>query len=206
MEFKLFIFDMDGTIVDSALDFDEMRRELEFPEGVPLLEHIELLAKTEPQERIDHYMKVIHKHEERGGLASVPMPGAADFLNFLDSSGLRKAVLTRNSLPVAKLTFDKLQWEFESVISRDCVAKPKPYPDGLFHICETLGVEPRECCYMGDFSFDLETAKKAGMPAILYSPLENPELEAQADLVVRDFESLTNNFKEEFLTPLGFKS
>ena len=39
----LFIFDMDGTLVDSALDFDAMRQELGFPKDAPILEHIETL-------------------------------------------------------------------------------------------------------------------------------------------------------------------
>ena len=204
MEFKLFIFDMDGTIVDSALDFDAMREELNFPNGVPLLEHIELLAQSESPEKIKHYMSIIDKHELKGGLGATPMPGATGFLEFLDQRNIKKAVLTRNSLNVAKLTFEKMQWNFESVLSRDCTERPKPFPDGLFHICESLDIRPQQCCYMGDFSFDLETAKAAGMPSVLYSPKSNPELEQQADLVVRDFNHLTNSFAEVFLAPLGF--
>ena len=45
INFKAFIFDMDGTLVDSFLDFDSMREELNFPKGVPLLEYIESMGE-----------------------------------------------------------------------------------------------------------------------------------------------------------------
>jgi len=163
-----------------------------------------LLSKSEPHENILRYMQIIHEHEERGAQRSVPMAGAEEFLKFLDNQNIRKAVLTRNSLPVADMTFKKLGWNFEMVVARDCVARAKPFPDGLFHICESMGVLPQECVYIGDYSFDLDTAKGAGMPAILYSPLDNPELENEADLVVRCFEKLTQDFDNEFLRPLKF--
>lgn len=202
---RAFIFDMDGTLVDSKLDFDSMREELDFPKGVPLLEHIDEIKPRETPERIQYFYDVIHQYEMKGAEASELMPGVEGFLSFLNEEGIKTAVVTRNNKIVTDITFNKWALEFEMVLSRDCVENPKPHPEGLITICENLGILSSEAVYMGDFGFDLVAAKNADMKAILYSPQVNEELETMADLTVRCFESLKKNFAQEFLKPLGFR-
>lgn len=203
---KVFIFDMDGTLVDSKLNFDAMREELGFPEGVPLLEHIDEIRGRVSEDEINHYFEVIHRHEKEGALASELMPGVQEFLEFLGEKNIKTAVLTRNNREVTDLTFQKWQMNFTRVLSRDCVTKQKPHPEGLLKISNELGVTPSECVYIGDFSFDLEAAKNAAMKAILYSPVKNEELESLADFTVRCYKELVSSFEESFLTPLSFKA
>lgn len=201
---KAFIFDMDGTLVDSFLDFDAMREELNFPQGVPLLEHIESLGDSiTPMER-DSYFDVINRHELEGAKRSLMMEGCKEFLNFLEDRGIKTGVLTRNSLHVTEETFKKWDLDFEVTLTRDCVVQPKPHPEGLLKICEELSILPEESVYMGDYLFDLTAAKNAGMKAILYSPLENPEFEKEADFTVRSYFQLIEKFEEEFLRSLSF--
>lgn len=202
---KVFIFDMDGTLVDSKLDFDAMREELGFPQGVPLLEHIDEIRGSVSDAEIQHYYEVIHRHEREGALASELMPGVREFLNFLEDKKIKTAVLTRNNKEVTDLTFEKWDMTFTSVLSRDCVTKQKPHPEGLLKICNDLEATPSECVYIGDFSFDLEAAKNAAMKAILYSPQENYELESLADYTVRCYKNLISSFEDSFLAPLSFR-
>ncbi len=200
---KAFIFDMDGTLVDSKLDFDAMRAELKFPEGVPLLEHIDEIRGQVSEDEVQYFFDVIHRHEREGALASELMPGVVDFLEFLNEAGIHTAVLTRNNREVTDLTFDKWDLSFSKVLSRDCIVRQKPHPEGLLKICEELEVGPHQSVYMGDFSFDLQAAKNAAMKAILYSPEENRELESEADLTVRCYKELRDGFERTFLEPLG---
>lgn len=203
-QFKAFLFDMDGTLVDSFLDFDAMREELRFPEGVPLLEHIESLGDKITSEEREHYFEVIHKHELAGAKKSLMMEGCTDFLNFLHERGVKTGVLTRNCLSVTEETFKKWDLSFEITLTRDCVEKQKPHPEGLLKMCEHLKVEPSESVYMGDYLFDLDAAKNAGMKAILYSPEKNSEFEKEADFTVRSYPQLMETFESEFLANLGF--
>lgn len=206
--FKSFIFDMDGTLVDSQLNFDAMREELQFPCGVPLLEYIEELRGKVSKEEIDHYFKVIHHHEMEGAKRSIPYDGVEEFLEYLHQLGIKTAVLTRNSREVTEATFKKWKMSFEVILTRDCVLRPKPDPEGLFEICRRLNVDPQSSVYMGDFLFDLEAAKNAGMKAILFQPethLSIPDHEREADYVVHSFRELKKQFTSDFLERLGFK-
>lgn len=202
--FRAFIFDMDGTLVDSKLDFDAMRADLGFPVGVPILEHIDSLEDSISLEERNRYFEIIHRHENEGANQSVMMEGCHDFLEFLHLQGIKTAVLTRNSRVVTDITFKKWDLSFEVVLSRDCIVKQKPHPEGLHLICESLGVSPEEAVYMGDYLFDLEAAKNAGMKGILFSPERNPEFEKEADYVVRSYLELQKNFSSDFLRSLNF--
>lgn len=204
---KVFIFDMDGTLVDSRLNFDLMREELGFPEGVPLLEHIESIRDHTDDKTIEHFFEVIHRHEYEGAMASELMPGVREFLSYLEQQGVKTAVLTRNSLEVTKITFDKWNLRFTEVLSRDCVENPKPHPEGLLKICDSLAARPAESVYMGDFLFDLEAAHNAGMKAILYTQDKEgtpEELLQKADIAIDCYHQLRERFNENFLQPLGF--
>ncbi len=205
-DLKAFIFDMDGTLVDSKLDFDAMREELKFPKGAPLLEHIEYLGDSITDEERARFFSIINKHELRGARESELMPGCVEFLQFLKRNNIKTAVLTRNSLDVTQKTFKKWNLSFDIILTRDCVIKPKPDPEGLITICKTLEIHNEEAVYIGDFLFDLQTAHNAQMKAILYSQEPNNELEAHADLVVSSYPTLVENFNLNFLSPLGFKS
>ncbi len=203
-KFKAFLFDMDGTLVDSGLDFDLMRSECGFPEGVPLLEHIEEIKDEVDAKEVERFHEIIKRHEWEGALKSRLYSGVPEFINFLKANDIHTGVLTRNNKRVTDETFSRWDLPFEHVLTRECVTKPKPDPEGLFTLCKRLEVEPKESLYMGDFSFDLHAAHNAGMKAILYSPEKRPELEAQADYTVRCFHQLRENFYTDFLPRLGF--
>jgi phosphoglycolate phosphatase-like HAD superfamily hydrolase len=55
---------------------------------------------------------------------------------------------------------------FGSIRGADNVPKPKPAPDGLFQVCQDLGLAPEDCVYIGDSPSDGAAAHAAGMPSI----------------------------------------
>jgi phosphoglycolate phosphatase-like HAD superfamily hydrolase len=54
----------------------------------------------------------------------------------------------------------------QSVHGADTVPAPKPEPDGLYTVCDELGVSPAEAVYVGDSPSDALAAKASGMPSI----------------------------------------
>ena len=71
------IFDLDGTLVDSGLDFAEIRRETGFPEGEGLLEHLQ--SVTDPCRKAEAEA-IIERHELEGARRANWMPGAGELL------------------------------------------------------------------------------------------------------------------------------
>ncbi|WP_228276822.1 HAD family hydrolase [Marinobacter sp. JSM 1782161] len=184
--FDALAFDLDGTLVDSGLDFAALRRTLGFPEGIGLLEHI---ATLDDPAAVDHAHRVIHRFEMEGARGATWMPGARELLDHLRDAGVPVAILTRNSRAAVAATDAALSLGVELILTRDD-APPKPDPAGLLHIAETLGVAADRMAYVGDFIDDLTTARRAGMVAGLYRNHRNSGYADQADFVVRHFDEL----------------
>ena len=180
------IFDLDGTLVDSGLDFAAMRNELGFPAGIGLLEHIETL--DDPAARQAAH-QVILKHELAGAARATWMPGARELVHQLHAAGVPLAILTRNAQQVVEATLDIMALPFDPVLTREH-CPPKPKPDGLLHIARCWGIAPSDLVYVGDFRFDIEAARNAKMRSCLYRNARNGDYAHEADWVIEHFEEL----------------
>jgi HAD superfamily hydrolase (TIGR01509 family) len=159
-----FIFDLDGTLVETALDFGAMRREMGLPDGLPLLEAFAGLdAAMEARCRA-----ILDRHELEGAERATLLPGVAGFLETLDGLGLRRAVFTRNSRTGTRLALERCGLFFEDVVTRDD-GPPKPDPWAIFRLCEGWGIAPAEVAVVGDYRFDMEAGRRAGCRTVLYT-------------------------------------
>ncbi|MCO4794024.1 MAG: HAD family hydrolase [Bacteriovoracaceae bacterium] len=188
----LFIFDMDGTLVESHLDFDKMRLELGFPKGEPILEYIEKLDSIKEKEEA---FKIVNEHELKGAQVATPMPGIESLFSKINSLGKQKAILTRNSKLVTDFIISKFDWEFDSIVTRDCITAQKPEPEGLHKICNELKIPESNSCYIGDYRFDLEAATNAKMLGLFYSTKGLRGFEELADFVYKDHKELAKVLK-----------
>jgi len=183
-------FDLDGTLVDSRLNFEAIRVELGFPRGTGLLEHIETMTD---QAAIQAAHGVIHRHEIEGAVAATWMPGACRMLHALRQRGFPVAILTRNMRAATQRMIEGLGIPVDLVLTRDD-CRPKPDPEGLLRIADQWGLDAVNMAYVGDYIFDLEAARNAGMAACLYSNTRNARFRAQADWVISHFDELTRAF------------
>lgn len=181
------IFDLDGTLIDSRLDFDAMRREMGFSHGEPILETIDALAGGAERDRC---LAILHAHERRGAESATIIPGARELLAELSRHGLPQAILTRNSRAMTNLALARLDLEFSQVLTRED-APPKPDPAGLWHICHVWGMTVEEVVFVGDFHFDLLAGRAAGIATVLYAPEGPPEYARDADYVITELRDLS---------------
>lgn len=158
------IFDLDGTLVDSRLDFEAMRRALDAPPDIGLLEYVESLATVNLRQQA---MEVIHHHELAGARAATWMPGAEQALHALHRQGTPLAIVTRNSRQAARLTMERLDMPPLPLKAREDAA-PKPDPEALLTLAAEWRLAPSRCAYIGDFRYDIEAAERAGMLPVLY--------------------------------------
>lgn len=178
--FRALLFDLDGTLVDTRLDFAALRRGLDFPEGIGLLEH---LATLEDPEQVRWARTVIDRHEMEGAAAATWIEGAEELLAALKVQGVPTAILTRNSRAAVARTDAVLGLPVDLILTREDCA-PKPDPQGLLTIAERLGLAPAETLYVGDFIYDLHAARNAGMAAGLLLDGKNGHFAEHADVVV----------------------
>jgi HAD superfamily hydrolase (TIGR01509 family) len=187
---KAIIFDMDGTLVDSQLNFDQMRRDIGIPGNEPILEYLETI---QDKDYLKQAHQIVHQHELKGAEVATLIRDAGHFLQWLEEQEIPSGVLTRNSKEITTLTFERLNLSFDQILTRDCCT-PKPAPDGLLQIAASWSLPPQEIIYIGDFKFDIETAKNAGMKSGLISLEKNKEFQADADIVFTQFEELKTLF------------
>lgn len=191
------IFDLDGTLIDSGLDFGLIRREMGLPEGTPILEALDTMR---PGAEKSAMIEVLRKHELAGALRATLFDGVLEFLDWLEDRGIRKSVLTRNSRESTEIVLDRLELTFDQVLSRED-APPKPDPSGLFAISREWGFVPEQVMFFGDYLFDLEAGRRAGMHTTLFAPTELPDYAHMATHVMKSFRDapaiLNRNFQIE---------
>jgi HAD superfamily hydrolase (TIGR01509 family) len=156
------IFDLDGTLADSQLDFDAMRREMELPSGLPILETVAGLSTADAA----RCQEILHRHELEGVERATLLPGAGELLSILKTRGMHLAIATRNSRRITQATLSKLSLAIELLLTRDDgPVKPDPWP--VRHACDVWQVQPREVVMVGDYRFDIDCGKSAGARTVL---------------------------------------
>jgi HAD superfamily hydrolase (TIGR01549 family) len=163
------VFDLDGTLVDSALDFELMRQEMRLESGLPILEAIDAMEEL----RAAECREILARHEFAGVQRASLMPGVVDFLSELAHREIKQAVLTRNSRASALATLDRLELPFDLVLGRED-APIKPNPAAIWKICKTWGLERDEVVMLGDYRFDIEAGRQAGVRTVLYTRGRDP--------------------------------
>ena len=180
------IFDLDGTLVDSRLDFAAIRREAAVPKGIGLLEYIDELACPQERQRVG---AIVHQHEMAGARAATWMPGAEQALHGLCARGLPIGIVTRNSREAASLTIARLSMPAMPLKARED-APPKPDPTALLALAEEWRLPPADIAFVGDFHYDTEAARRAGMLPVLFTNGSKPALDTEGLFTLLAFDLL----------------
>ena len=177
------LFDLDGTLADTAGDLGGALNRLRAERGLPALP-IELLrpyASAGARGLIGVGLNVTPEHAEFASLRSafldhydqclaettVLFAGVQELLDEIEARGLRWGVVTnkphRFTLPVLRAL--GLLERSGCNISGDTTAHAKPHPLPLLTAAQELGVEASSVLYVGDDLRDIQAAQAAGMPS-----------------------------------------
>jgi len=160
MTIRAALFDMDGTLVDSKIDWLAFRGEVDVPsDGRPLLAQLDELSEEERARGLE----VLHRWESRGAASGEMIDGAEEILALLRGHDVACALVTNNSRSSAELVIERHGLRFDTVLTRDD-GEVKPAPDLVLQALERLGVKPDEAVFLGDAHLDLLAAKAAGIP------------------------------------------
>ena len=187
------IFDLDNTLVSSALDFDWLRQQLSCAANIDLLQYIADISDVTHRKQLEE--KVI-EHELADARQSTIMPECENLLSYLRQQKIPTAVVTRNCAQAAKLKIDHHQLQFDRIVSRE-EFPPKPAPDALLDIAKQWQLVPQNILYVGDYIYDLQAAFRANMPSCLVTNGDDVRFTNQASIVVQQLDGLTDILREQ---------
>jgi HAD superfamily hydrolase (TIGR01509 family) len=175
-----FLFDLDGTLIDSVyqhviawrsalaeigidLSVWRIHRRIGMSGGLFVHALLRETGRTLSRDEIDELQNA-HAAEYRRQMDSVTaLPGARELLAALTSAGVKWAIATSGYAATARPALDLLGLpEDTPMVTRDLVRHAKPDPDLFLAAAALLGVEPRHAMVVGDSVWDLLAARRAG--------------------------------------------
>ena len=194
---KVIVFDMDGTLIESYLDFKELKKKMGFAEDSSVLEALDDVTDSEKKKKL---WQQLDDFEVEGANRAILYEGVIEFLDFCDEMGFKRALLTRNSKKVTQMILGKFNLSFGLVLHRDNLEKPKPDPMGLDVISEFFQTSKDDIIFIGDHLHDLLTGISAGVRTFLYNNGNNDikSWSEKADFVFEDYTSFKNLLEKTF--------
>ena len=187
---KLLIFDLDGTLINSALDlakavnymlvrlgketFEEETIHGWVGNGALTLVKRALLGKRELDDSLDaDYVEKALKifldyYEANLCNATVPYPHVTQTLQTLKEKGYTLAIVTNKPFKFVAPILQGLNMDglFTQILGGDSLAEKKPHPAPLLHVCKTLGINVEASVMIGDSKNDILAANACGMDSV----------------------------------------
>lgn len=178
------IFDMDGTLVEPAIDFAAMREAIGVLDG----DILHTINSWDDTRRLEAE-RLIAQFEADAADKMVLMPGAVDVLNRLTQRAHRLALLTRNTATTIARMIEYTGDLFEPCLDRSFLP-PKPDPAALHHILDQWSLAPQHVVMVGDTAHDLDAATAAGMPCAIIEQPYNAHLKTSARWYIQHLNEL----------------
>ncbi|KFX04768.1 phosphatase [Pectobacterium betavasculorum] len=201
MECKGFLFDLDGTLVDSlpaverawsnwAKDHDiEPQDVLDFIHGKQAITSLRHFLQGQSEETIQQEFDALEKTEASDTQGIVAMPGAKALLERLDALDIPWAIVTSGTVPIASARHQRGELPApRAFITAELVAKGKPNPDAYLLGAQQLGLKPEECVVVEDAPAGVLSGLAAGCKVIaVKAPTDTPKLD-EVDLILDSLE------------------
>ena len=208
---RLVLFDLDGTLLDSAPDMvatvnrmravrgrgtmalEELRPQVSKGSRAMSAAAFPELGGDVPGEMIREFLEL---YERELGQHSVLFDGVAELLDAIEAEGARWGIVTNKPEYLARLVVPQLGWDARCAIlvGGDTLPERKPHPLPLLHAAGRLGVAIEDCVYVGDDQRDIDAARAAGMKSMValwgYRPEGEDPLAWGGDLMVESARDL----------------
>lgn len=198
MTIQAVLFDLDGTLLDSALDFIAILQHMRAEHGLPAMDEqlirqrvsagaaamVSLALATGPEQPGFDALKedFLQRYRQQYCTHSRLFAGLPELLKQLEHRQIAWGIATNKpeqfTHPIVRTL--QLEQRAAAVVCPEHVKHPKPAPDMLLLACEQLGLSPQQAIYLGDDRRDIEAANAASMPSIAvgygyHGPEENPQ-------------------------------
>lgn len=175
------LFDLDGTLADTAADLSRALNRLRAARGLADLPLAQLRPHASSGARglIGAGLGIAPEHPEFPPLREAFLqhyesaicidtrlfPGMLELLSALEARRLRWGIVTNKSTRLTQLVVRELGLDARAacVVCGDTTPHLKPHPASLLHAAKELSLAPHECIYLGDDLRDIQAARSAGM-------------------------------------------
>ncbi|MCU0811936.1 MAG: phosphoglycolate phosphatase [Thiobacillaceae bacterium] len=179
------LFDLDGTLVDTAPDLGYALNLQRARHGLPPLDDelirpqashgarglLEIGFDLQPDDR--HFASLreefLQLYADNICRYSRPFPGILELLAELEARGLKWGVVTNKPAAFTEplMSILDLAERAACIVSGDTCPHPKPHPAPMLAAAELCGAQPAQCLYLGDAERDIQAANAAAMPSLV---------------------------------------
>ncbi len=211
----LVVFDLDGTLVDTAPDLLRALNHVLAEENLPpvaleavrhlmgqgaaaLLAHGHIVAgrNWQAQDQSHCVERLIDHYRANIAMESDLFPGAGVVLDDLERRGARVAICTNKPTHLARLLLKELGIDsrFSAIVGSDLGQPRKPDPRHLLRTIECAGHRAGRTVMVGDSLNDVKAARGCGIPCVVmrFGYLDFPVEEMGADAIIDGYDQLLN--------------
>ncbi|MDO5652031.1 MAG: HAD-IA family hydrolase [Moraxella sp.] len=188
--FSAVLFDLDGTLIDTAADFIRIIKQMctkyghACPSDIAIREQVSAGARAmvkllfgdelanaddENQVLLQYRQEFLDAYEANICVDSRLFAGFDELLTTLETKGVPWGIVTNKPRYLAEQLLDKLALSNRCavLVCPDDVVNTKPDPEPLFLACRTLGIVPTTAVYIGDHIRDIQAGNGAGMTTVV---------------------------------------
>ena len=181
---KAVLFDLDGTLIDSAPDLGAAAEKMRIQRGMPALglsayRHMAgagargmlgiafgITPEASGYENLKN--EFLSNYQAAMTVHTREFDGVTDMLQAVSARRLVWGIVTnkaeRFTLPLVREL--RVLQGAQVVVGGDTTAHAKPHPEPLFEAARRLGIGPQNCLYVGDDERDIVAGRAAGMPTV----------------------------------------
>jgi len=179
------LFDLDGTLVDTAPDLGYALNLQRQRHGLPPLADelirpqashgarglLEIGFDLQPDDR--HFASLreefLQLYADNICRYSRPFPGILELLGELETRGLKWGVVTNKPAAFTEplMSILDLAERAACIVSGDTCPQSKPHPAPMLAAAELCSAQPAQCLYLGDAERDIQAARAAAMPSLV---------------------------------------
>ena len=209
---KAVLFDLDGTLIDTAPDFIRIIRHMcakhdhVCPTDIAIREQVSAgaramvrlmfgdeladVADSDPK-LMDYRQEFLDRYEADICVDSRLFEGLDELLKHLENAGIYWGIVTNKPRYLAEQLLDKLNLSDRCavLVCPDDVTNTKPDPEPMYLACAKLDIHPSQAIYVGDHIRDIQAGQAAGMTTIAaaygyITPYDDPIETWEADFMV----------------------
>ena len=178
------LFDLDGTLIDTAPEFIEIGHTMRFEAGLPPITS-DIIRQSVSQgaagmvqsamdigvddPKFEHWRgRFLALYEENLGQRSAPYPGLLTLVAALGKAGIPWGVVTNKLARFAVPLIDKMGFvpAAGTIVTPDHVTHAKPHPEAIILACDQVSCDPCDTLFVGDHLRDIKAGNAAGCRTI----------------------------------------